>query len=375
MHLRNAEIFCDVAAFRSISRAAEVHHVSQPSASQAVSQLEKDLAVQLIDRSRRPLELTPAGQKCYEGFRELLGLYRQIRDQVHGLKDVVSGRVRVASIYSVGLLQLDACVREFERAWPSIEVQVDYLHPDSVYQRISDDETDFGLVSFPQHGGEFASIPWREHSLVLVVPPGHRLAEYSDGIAPELLEDEDFVAFTTELTIRRRIDRWLKQARIAVNVMHEFDNIENIKRGVEAGTGVSLLPRPAVEREVRSGSLVAVPVCGVNWTRPLGIVHRRHKSLSRAATLFVEFLQNYPEPELAGSPQPAQQTVPAAETAPEPDPARTAAATDRTAAVPAANTSPVASVDPSAGQAEHTGQVEPGGPHAARHLSGRRARS
>lgn len=295
MHLRNAEIFCDAASLRSISRAAELHALSQSSASQAISQLERDLSVQLIDRSRRPLELTPAGQQCYEGFRELLDMYARIRDGVQGLNDVVAGRIRVAAIYSVGLMHLDACAREFERAWPQTCVQVDYLHPDTVYQRISDDEADLGLVSFPHSGGDFTSIPWREHPLVVVVAPGHPLTDCESFVEPQQLHQQDFVSFTTELAIRRRIDRWLKQAGVAVNPVREFDNIENIKRNVEEGTGVSLLPRPAVEREVCSGSLVALPVASVEWSRPLGIVHRRHRSLSRAARQFVEFLQAFAE--------------------------------------------------------------------------------
>jgi len=176
MHLRNVEIFCEVVCLRSFSKAAEVHHVSQSSASQAVHQLEKRLETQLIDRSKRPLELTVAGKIYYEGCRDLLEGFRQIEDQVRETKDRVAGRVRIAAIYSVGLLQMDAHVKQFEQRYPETELHLEYLHPEAVYDRVLHDAADIGLVSFPKDGGEIGCIPWLEQEIVLVVPPAHRLA-------------------------------------------------------------------------------------------------------------------------------------------------------------------------------------------------------
>ena len=301
MHLRNVEIFCEVVSLRSFSKAAEVHHVSQSSASQAVHQLEKRLETQLIDRSKRPLELTAAGRIYYEGCRDLLEGFRQIEDQVREAKDQVAGRVRVAAIYSVGLLQMDAYVKQFEERYPETELQLEYLHPEDVYDRVLQDAADIGLVSFPKDGGEIGCIPWLEQEMVLVVPPAHRLA--GEPWTPvEELNGERFVGFTAELTIRRQIDRWLRQAKVAVQVVHEFDNIENIKRAVEIGAGIALLPAPTVRRECESGSLWAVQLALDNhppdkplWRRPLGIVHKRHKTLSTAAIKFVELLHEEPD--------------------------------------------------------------------------------
>src|SRR5688572_24256640 len=111
MYLKDVEIFCEVVARRSFSKAAEAHNMSQSSASHAVGALERRLGKQLIDRSKRPLELTPAGEIYYEGCREILRAFRAVEDRVQGLENRVSGDVRVAAIYSVGLLQMDALVR------------------------------------------------------------------------------------------------------------------------------------------------------------------------------------------------------------------------------------------------------------------------
>ena len=261
-----------------------------PSASQAVSLLEKRLGTRLIDRSKRPLELTPAGQIYYEGCRELLERFRSIEDRVQRIQDRVAGTVRVAAIYSVGLMQMEQWEQRFAEQYPEARLRVDYLHPDDVYQQVQAEEADIGLVSFPRSTSEVDCLDWQKQPMVLVVPPSHRLAMRS-GIPLAELDGEDYVGFTQELTIRREIDKWLKRARVAVQIVHEFDNIETIKRAIEIGSGVALLPRPTVWQEIASGRLVALSVTDVPLVRPLGIVHKRHKQLTTAVEKFIELLQ------------------------------------------------------------------------------------
>ena len=290
----NVELFCDVVALRSFSKAAVEREVTQSSISQSVAALEKRLGVQLIDRGKRPFELTPAGIVYHEGCRTLLDEFRKLEDRVRKMVDKVVGRVRIAAIYSVGLSEMDRYVAQFRERYPDAELRIDYLHPDEVYRRVLADEADLGLVSFPKEGGEFKAQEWQRQPMVLIVPPDHKLVEVGreqSGVSVQALEGEDFVGLTEELKIRRQIDRWLKGEKISVNVVHSFDNIENIKRAVEIGSGVSILPVPTVQREVEAGTLVALPLKDVAWYRPIGVIHRRHKSLSTAASKFKELLQ------------------------------------------------------------------------------------
>lgn len=300
MQLRFVEIFCDVAEQRSFSKGAAAHEVSQSSASQAVHLLEKRLGTRLIDRSKRPLELTPAGQIYLDGCREVLERYRSLEDSVRRTEDRVEGVVHVAAIYSVGLMQMESYVKRFTERYPDAELRIEYLHPDKVYAQVRDDKADLGLVSFPRNGGEFVSLDWQEQPMVLVVPPEHRLAGRKSIPIAEL-EGEDYVGFTSELTIRREVERRLKKHKVHVNVVHEFDNIENIKRAIEIGSGVALLPDPTVRQEAAAGSLVTIPLSDVLFYRPLGIVHKRHKQLSHAAGKLIELLQKDLAPRTSGT--------------------------------------------------------------------------
>ncbi len=295
MHLRFVEIFCEVAQRRSFSRGASALDVSQSSASQAVNLLEKRLGTQLIDRSKRPLELTPAGEVYYEGCRELLERFRAIEDQVQAIHDRVAGPVRVAAIYSVGLMQMEQYVQRFESLYPDANLRLEYLHPDRVYQQVLDDDADLGLVSYPRHGGDIESIDWQEQPMVLVVPPAHPLAGRK-SVSVSDIDGEEYIGFTRELTIRREIDRQLKRSRVAVQVVHEFDNIETIKRAIEIGSGVALLPRPTVWQEISNGTLAAIDLSDVELVRPLGIVRKRNKQLTTAVKKFIELLQHDDEP-------------------------------------------------------------------------------
>lgn len=289
MQLKTLKLYCDVVAQRSFSTAATLNNVSQSLVSQAVTSLERRLGVSLIDRSKRPLEPTRAGEAYAIGCREFLDGFKNLEDGLHRLTDKVSGEVRVAAIYSVGLLEMGQYLECFRELYPEVEVRMEYLHPDKVYDRIRSDDAEIGLLSFPREGGEFRSVEWQQQELVLIIPPAHQLANQR-SVSPEQINGLDFVSFTKELKIRAKVDRWLKAAGVSVNRVHQFDNVENIKRSVEIGSGAALVPAQTVRREVEFGSLRTLPVRGVDWKRPLGIVQKRNRKLTIAASRFVELL-------------------------------------------------------------------------------------
>lgn len=294
MNLRDFDLFCEVAHLGSFSKAAKAHGMSQPAASEIVKSIEEHLGCELLNRAVRPLELTPEGHIYYDGCRQLLDEYRRLEDRVLQRRDKVVGPVRVGAIYSVGLLQMDGYVREFERLYPDAALDLQYLHPEEVLTRVVSEEVDLGLLSFPPKRSDLNCIPWQDQPIVVVVPPSHPLAK-RDWLKVEELEGENLVGFTTDLQMRTETDRWLKQAKVHVSVVHAFDNIENIKRAVEVGSGIALLPVPTVRREAELGSLVAIPLENVTWFRRLAIIHKRTKPFTTAISRFLELLQQDPE--------------------------------------------------------------------------------
>ncbi len=294
MHLKTLAIFCDVVRVHSFSRAAEKNGLSQSAASQAVRQLEGRLGVQLIDRSKRPWVLTPEGDYFYRGCRKLVRQFNDLESDVRSFHEEVAGRVRVASIYSVGLSYMSAYLKDFARQHPQAEVQIDYVPPDHVYDQIDRDAVDVGLVSYPKSSRQVAVELWRDEPIVLACSAEHRLAR-SKLVHLSDLQGVDFVSFCDGLKIRKELDRQLAAAGVTVNRAMEFDNIEMMKRAIETNAGVGLLPEPTVSMEVRTGALVSIPIVDEQGQpallRPLGIIYRRGKTLSAVARRFIRELQ------------------------------------------------------------------------------------
>ena len=136
MNIDTLRIYCDVVQHQSFSRGAAINNVSQSAATQSIHRMEKHFGTQLVDRSKRPFVLTPEGQACYEGFREVLELYDAVEARVRSLRKEITGMVRVAAIYSVGLHDLSRYMQGFMRQYPKARVRLEYLRPNKVYDAV-----------------------------------------------------------------------------------------------------------------------------------------------------------------------------------------------------------------------------------------------
>jgi DNA-binding transcriptional LysR family regulator len=290
MQIDTLKLYCDIVRLRSFSRAAEANGVVQANASLAVQRLEKHLNVKLIDRSHRPWRLTREGRVFYEGCSEILEGYHRLESTVRGQRLAADSVVRVAAIYSVNLQNMSRYVQQFTELQPQARVALEYLHPSRVYERVLNDEVDIGIISFPQSHRGLTVIPWRNEPMVLTCHPQHRLA-HKKKIPIKEIAGESLVGFDADLTIRKKIDAFLREHGVTVKVTLTFDNIEAVKRAVEAGSGVAILPQATLEHELRAGLLTAVPFAGLNFVRPLGIVYRHGRQLRPATEAFIELLK------------------------------------------------------------------------------------
>ena len=184
-------------------------------------------------------------------------------------------------------------VKTFQERYIRASVKLEYLHPKRVIERVTSGEAELGLLSYPKKWPDLNVQTWREEAMVLAVHPSHRFANRSRVSVSEL-DGEPFIAFDTDLSIRRAIDKFLRKHSVQVEVVLAFDNIENIKRAIEVPTGVSILPEPSLLHEVHAGTLVAISIEGRDssdrLTRPLAIIHRRQACLEPAASRFLELL-------------------------------------------------------------------------------------
>ncbi|MHC4552399.1 MAG: LysR family transcriptional regulator [Planctomycetota bacterium] len=295
MNLDSAKIFCDLAELKNFSRTAELHGISQSAVSQQLAQLETTHKVQLINRKKRPLELTSAGQTFYRGCKEILDCYHQLQNELSSLSQT-SCRISLASIFSIGMHTMQQYVKKFMSIWPDVNLSIEYLDAKEIYARLLKGSVDIGVVALPKRERNLLVYDFENESLAMVCSPDHPFS-LSDEIDIHHLQGERFIAFAENVPTRQYIDSILKRFAVSVHVAMEFDNIETIKRAIEINSGISILPVSSVQTELASGSLKAVNFSNERLFRPTGIVIRKDRQINKASQYLVELLRKGAEQE------------------------------------------------------------------------------
>ncbi|MAA74653.1 MAG: LysR family transcriptional regulator [Salinisphaeraceae bacterium] len=289
MHVDVIELFCDIASERSISAGARMHGITQSAASQRIMALERELETRLIDRGTRPLRLTAAGELYRQGARDILDRYEHLKQRIARPGPAIQGQVRVAAIYSAGIDLLNSVAQRFEADHPGVRVQVDYLQPSRIVDRVRESRVDFGILSYPQKWRDLVAQPLRQETMVVVCRAGHALAS-REVLSPADLVDQPIVGFDSSLPVASQIASYLRRNGGNSDLSHSFDNIDTIKAYVGHSHEAAILPHRAVAREVEDGSLAAIRLepC---LSRPVAIVSSPDRPHTAAAQALIEALR------------------------------------------------------------------------------------
>ncbi|MBA3631975.1 MAG: LysR family transcriptional regulator [Acidobacteria bacterium] len=293
MHIETLKVFCDLVEMQSFSFAAERNFVTQSAVSQQIRTLEDKFKRRLLERvrGRREVRLTPAGEVFYRECRNVLASYAQLNESMSGLVGKISGTVKVATVYSVGLHELPPKVREFMTKFPSAKIDLEYSRTTRVVRDVLNGTVELGVVAFPEQKRGLTIVPMASDRLVLICPPEHEFAERTKIKVTEL-QGRDFVLFERDVPTRKATDKILKSYGVDVRKVAEFDNIETIKRSVEVGFGLAIVPHPSVMDEERNNQLAVAELAEKDWIRPVGVVYRTDRTLSVAAKKFVKLLES-----------------------------------------------------------------------------------
>lgn len=291
MQIETFQIFCDLVETASFSRAAEIHGITQSAVSQQIRALERKFHVSLIERGKKHFSVTEEGREMLRSAKEILAAYHSLGERISELRTNVAGRIRIASVHSIGLHELPPLLKVYRQKFPEMDVALALLRSAQVYQTVLEGEADLGLVAFPaeRKGLEVESF-WRD-KLVLICHPNHRLGN-RDRIRLKDIDGERFVSFCYDQPTRKAIDRLLVSDGVKVHITMDFDNIETVKRVIEIESGIAIVPHAAVKEEVRAGTLAAVEIVGADMWRPLGMVFKRRKALSAGQQAFVSLLRS-----------------------------------------------------------------------------------
>jgi DNA-binding transcriptional LysR family regulator len=292
MHIETLKVFCDLVDLESFSMAAERNFITQSAVSQQIRALEEKFKRRLLERirGRRDVKLTPAGEVFYREARHVLDAYAQLQESLRGVVGKIGGTVKVATVYSVGLHELPAKVREFMTKFPAAKIDLEYSRTTRVLRDVMNGTVELGVVAFPEPKRGLTIIPMHDNRLVLIAPPDHKFAGRKKVKVTDL-NGEDFVHFERDVPTRKAMDKIFKSHNVEVKKVAEFDNIETIKRAVEVGFGLAIVPEPAVSEAKKAGSLAVIQLAEKYWTRSVGVIYRSDRDLSLAAKKFVALLE------------------------------------------------------------------------------------
>ena len=289
MQIENFKIFADLVETKSFSKAAKLNGITQSAVSQQARSMERNFKTLMIDRSQKQFNLTREGQRIYEAAKEVLHVYEKLHSELQEMKKVISGTIRISTIYSIGLHELPPYIKKFLHDFPSVNVRVEYRRSNLVYEDILHNSVDFGLVAFPQKLRQIENISFRNDRLVLIMHPHHPLAKDTE-VDIKTLTGHKFIGFDPDIPTRKAVDMIFRDHQIEIIPVMEFDNIETVKRAVEIDHGIAIVPQATVQQEIRQGTLVAVPFKGKEFSRPLAILHRKGRVLTPAMKKFIEIL-------------------------------------------------------------------------------------
>jgi len=290
MQIESLKVFCDLAETESFTKAAQINNVTQSAVSQQISSLERQFKSLLIERSKKKFRLTREGQVLYDFSKQIIQCYDSLHSKLQEIKDIISGTIRVATIYSIGLHDLPPYIKKFLKSYPTVNVHVEYRRANQVYDDVLSNVVDVGLVAYPMRESKLETVSLRKDPLVLICHPQHAFAKMKT-VKLKALSGQKFIGFEPDIPTRKALDRILKESNVEVQHVMEFDNIETVKRAVEIDAGISVVPQGTILQEVAKQTLAQVQLEDGEFYRPLAAIYKKNKVLSPAVKQFLAILK------------------------------------------------------------------------------------
>jgi DNA-binding transcriptional LysR family regulator len=288
MDLASLQVFLAVAEERSFSKAAQKLYRTQPAVSISVRKLEEWIGQPLFVRGTRAGQLTEAGNLLREYAERMLNLREEVRRSMEDLRELRHGRLSIG-VNESSIHALLPALSTYRRKYPNIHVQIHRAFSRDVPTEVLNYRLDLGVVTFRPLDPNLAATEFLRDELVLVVPPKHRLAKRRE-VGVKDLGEESFVAHIVESPYRFSVMQLFARLHVPLRMDVELPTIESIKRFVEMGMGVAIVPRMCVQMEAKLRTLVEIRIKEMRLPRHLFLLYRRDRALSKAAGAFIKEL-------------------------------------------------------------------------------------
>ncbi|MBI2094722.1 MAG: LysR family transcriptional regulator [Candidatus Omnitrophica bacterium] len=281
--------FVDTAKTGSFHSAAQKNYVTQPAVTQHVKILEDKFGCKFFERQNKKIVLTPCGKTFLPYAENILKQYEESKMRLKEMKQQFTGMIRLATIYSIGLYELQPVVKHYLKKFPKIDIRLEYHPFEKIYEMTANRGVDFGFVAYPKKKYGIIHEVFDEEKLVLAQSSHHPVIRHKK-IRLADLNKANFVAFAAHTPTRDAVDEFLMEKGIRPNLVSEYDNIETLKSAIQLGIGCSLVPRIALAHELKDRSLEIIDVRGLHLRRPLGILYAKEKIFTESTQAFYNLM-------------------------------------------------------------------------------------
>ena len=297
LNLHHLRLFTEVVEAGSFSRAAATLFISQPAVSKAVAELERQVGVPLLDRSRRKITLTAAGDTLHRYAVQIFVTERSAEIELARLRGVAEGRLAIGASATIAVYRLPALLAEFRERYPGIELFLDIGTTNEIILRLWQSPLDIAFAEGPVHDDRLEISSWLSDNLVVICAADHPLAEQSEAPGTRLSLDrvleEPFIAREPGSATRLFIDEELQRRDIALRVTTEAGSTEAIKELVKRGVGIALVSEAAIQEAVAAGSLAVLPIADLTIPRRFSLLRVVGRPLSASAEAFLQLVRTH----------------------------------------------------------------------------------
>ena len=295
--LQQLRLFAAVAEHKSVTRAAEEVHLTQPAVSIQIKRLEGKVGMPLIEHIGKELHLTVAGEEVFDAAKDVLERLSDLENSLNDLQGEVAGPLNV-HVVSSGKYFMPHLLGSFVRRYPKVEPRLQITNRASLLSSLAKNQSDLYIMGQPPEGVAVVEYPFLENILVVVARPDHPLAGRKK-IPLARIAAERFVGRESGSGTRKAVEKLFRDRGLDISAYIELDSAEGIKQGVIGGLGIGVLSQHSLRLELDAGELIVLDVAGFPLRRRWYVSHREGKRLSRAAQVFLQYLQEEGEEQVA----------------------------------------------------------------------------
>jgi LysR family transcriptional regulator, transcriptional activator of the cysJI operon len=285
MDLRHFRIFLTVCDTSTMTRAAKILYMTQPSVSQVIAELEREYGVRLFERLNHRLYLTNAGERLRSYASHILNLSEQAKKELADLG--AGGSIRIGASLTIGTHLLPGIVNAYHQEMPEVEIFTQVDNTSVIEKLILEDELDLGLVEGPVYSPHIREEMLSDDDLIIICGPGHPLWG-REKIEIDELAGKAFIIREPGSGTRDIFERVMSGVGANWKIAGVYNNTEAIKQAVRGNLGLAVVPKISVEEEIDRGLVRSIEVKDLNLKRKFNLVYHNQKFITTAIQTFIE---------------------------------------------------------------------------------------